>query len=363
MKVLFDHQTFSLQRYGGISRYFANLHKGINSVPRNSSRIAALYSDNEYVKEEHFLLSNALGEGLFAGKKKRCYAWNRRYSRWNVRLGNYDVFHPTYYDPYFIKYSDKPYVVTVHDMVHELYPHYISDSAEVILRKKKVITQASAIIAISNHTRQDIIKVYPELESKISVVHHGYIWDTSQEKSNIELPSDYLLFVGERWHYKNFTMFIKSIAPLLKDNRALQLICAGGGNFNPDEEQLLAGAGIAQQCRQMDVTDTVLKQLYAQAIAFVFPSLQEGFGLPVLEAFAQGCPVICSNITALPEVAGDAAIYFDPNNSVSITEAVRCVLHDPALQNGLKNKGRQRLGLFTFEACVQKTLNVYQTLL
>ncbi|QJD95324.1 glycosyltransferase family 4 protein [Mucilaginibacter robiniae] len=362
MKILFDHQVFSLQRYGGISRYFANLNQVINTIPDNSSRIAALYSKNEYLKKYQFPLSNAVGKSLLGSKQKRNYAWNRRYSRWNVRLADYDVFHPTYYDPYFIKYKKKPCVVTVHDMVHELYPEYFADATEMINRKRKVIQQADALIAISEHTRQDIIKVYPELASKITVVYHGYIFNESQP-AYLELPEQYILFVGERWHYKNFPLFIQGMAPILKGNQYLNLICAGGGAFNGHEIQLLQSYGIGAQCLQMNVTDSILKQLYAQAQLFVFPSLLEGFGLPLLEAFASGCPVACSDTTAFPEVGGDAAIYFDPQNIEAIKSAVNQILSSIPLQQELKRKGLQQLQRFAFDDCVQNTLKVYQSLL
>jgi glycosyltransferase involved in cell wall biosynthesis len=287
LKILFDHQKFSLQRYGGISRYFANLNKGLNAQPGISSKIAALYSENEYVKNEPFILNNSLGKKFLAGKSNKIYKWNRRYSRWSVRLGNYDIFHPTYYDPDFLKDIKKPYVVTVHDMVYELYPQNFSDAVEVIAKKKAIITQANAIIAISQYTKRDILRIFPELEPKIHVVHHGYILGDEKSGAVIQTPQNFILFVGQRWHYKNFEGFIKAISPLLAQDANLNLVCAGGGKFTIEEEALLTQLKVNKQCIQLNVTDAELKQLYQKAQLFVYPSQQEGFGLPILEAFAQ----------------------------------------------------------------------------
>ncbi|WP_295772315.1 glycosyltransferase family 1 protein [uncultured Mucilaginibacter sp.] len=362
MKILIDHQMFSIQKYGGISRYFANLHSGLNNGGHHSN-ITALYSENEYIKHEPFLFNNNIGRKLFAGKHKKYYAWNRRYSRWNVKRGNFDVFHPTFDDPYFIKYLKKPCVITIHDMVHELYPQYISNAPQVALRKKAVMEKADAIIAISEFTRQDIIKVYPQMAGKIQVVHHGYCGLSTKAERNRNLPNRYILYVGERWHYKNFARFIAGIGPLLKQDKSLDLICAGGKAFTKNELQIFKELNVTSQCHQMDVTDEVLQQLYTQALCFAFPSLHEGFGLPLLEAFANQCPTICSNSSCLPEVAADAAVYFNPHEPEDIRQAVKKVLDNTSLQQELKQKGSERLGHFTMEACVQNTIRVYQSVL
>jgi glycosyltransferase involved in cell wall biosynthesis len=362
MKILYDHQIFSLQKYGGISRYFANLIKGVNGSGKGYGYITSLFSDNEYILNEPLALKNPVGVKLFKNKPKRMYNWNRRFSRWSLRLRNFDVFHPTYFDPYFIKYLRKPCVITVHDMFHELYPQYFADAEEVILRKRSVMERANLIIAISEFTRKDIIKVYPHMKDKIRVVHHGYLKLTDQADTNDTLPGKYILFVGERWHYKNFPLFLEGISTLLQNNTNLQLICAGGKAFTKEELALFAQYKITGQCQQMDATDKILQQLYSQASLFVFPSLHEGFGLPLLEAFANQCPVICSDSSCLPEIAGSAALYFDPTKPEAILQMATRVLQDKELREELKKKGIERLKLFTFDACVQNTLQVYKSL-
>lgn len=363
MKILFDHQMFSLQKYGGTSRYFAGLNKGINELIGYTSKIAVLYSENEYLKDQQPVLNNVLGHKLFSGKPDLIYKWNKKFSKRYIKFGNYDLLHPTYFDTYFIKHNKKPLVITVHDMIYERHPDLFPDSAHIIIHKKQVIGAANAIIAISEHTKQEIIKFYPEVEDRISVVHHGYTLSTVLAQADLALPAKYILFVGERWHYKNFTGFVNSISSLLKRDPTLNLVCAGGGKYSEEESKGFSDIGIADQCIQLNATDAQLKYLYSNARLFVFPSLHEGFGLPLLEAFANDCPVVCSNNTALPEVAGDAAIYFDPLNAESMKGAVELVINNTQLQEELKIKGRQRLTLFAFDQCVQNTLKVYQSVL
>ena len=364
MKILFDHQIFSMQKYGGISRYFANLHFGLNQLADVESNIPVLYSENEYIKPNAVLKNSGLGSKLFSGHANRTYRWNQRFSRLNLKLKQYDLIHPTFYDPYFTEASNKKFVLTVHDMIHELHTDLFKHNPhEIIARKKYLIARAAAVIAISEHTKQDIIKLYPEWEKKITVVHHGYHLTPKSVNSSLSLPQHYILYVGDRWHYKNFPLLVNAIGSLLKCNPGLQLLCAGGGSFNAEELALFNNLDIAPQCRQMSVTDDGLMQLYQQAQLFVFPSLQEGFGLPVLEAFANNCPVVCSNTTSLPEVAGKAAVYFDPLSMAGIKQAVEQVLANKTLQQELKHQGQQQLALFTFDKCVQNTLKVYQSVL
>jgi glycosyltransferase involved in cell wall biosynthesis len=363
VKILFDHQMFSLQRYGGVSRYFAGLNKGINAGRGNSSKISVLYSENEYLKDQPPVFNNTIGRGLFAGKQDLIYKWNKKFSKRYMKFGNYDILHPTYFDPYFIKYNKKPLVITVHDMIYENLPQLFPDSAHVIAHKKQVIEKADAIIAISEYTKQEITRFYPEVKDRISVVHHGYTLNTTTADTGLTLPVNYILFVGERWHYKNFVPFVKAIKDLLKDDEQLHLICAGGGKFTSAEKEVLAELDITGKCSQLSVTDAGLKQLYSQAKLFVFPALQEGFGLPLLEAFANNCPVACSNATCFPEIAGDAALYFDPTDELSINTAVKTLINNEDARQQLIKKGQQKLKAYPFQKCIDNTIQVYSTLL
>ena len=357
-KVLFDHQTFTLQRYGGLSRYFNDLHNGLNKLPGVQSEIATLYSENEYINDADLVLNKSLGKKLFTGHFARMYRWNKRYCRLKIRMGNFDVLHPTYYDPYFIEYLKKPFVITIPDMIYELLPHQFGDSVKIIAQKKMVMEHANAIVAISNHTKQDIIKFYPQFEDKIAVIPLSSDF-TGMPDAVPNTIGRFILFVGERKIYKNFDAFVKAIAPLLNEDNELKLVCTGGGKFTVEEEQLLTSLHIANQCMQINAVEEELKQLYAQAQVFVFPSYQEGFGIPLLEAFHAGCPVAAANASCFPEIGGDAPAYFDPHNADSMYETIKHVLTDDTLRNELIRKGKQQVKLFSSEKVVERSLALY----
>ncbi|MBE7176197.1 MAG: glycosyltransferase family 4 protein [Mucilaginibacter polytrichastri] len=358
MRVLYDFQAFSLQKYGGISRYFAGLSRSAGKMGGLQTDRTILYSENAYLDPADSLLGKTWGGRLFDGHFNRLYRWNRRYARFKLKRGGYSLFHPTFFDPYFLDDLRAPFVVTVHDMIHELHPEIFGDAEMQIANKKILIENAAQIIAISEATRADIKTIYPDVAEKITVIHHGYQASESREPP-ADVPERFILFVGERWHYKNFPLFAQAIAPLLEE-KDLHLLCIGGGSFSQEEKHLFDGLHIRERCVQINASEATLKNAYHKAQVFVFPSKYEGFGLPLLEAFAAGCCVACSDIPVFHEVADDAAVYFDPENDAHIRSMVGNVLSDLGLRRTLKQKTGERLALFPFSACVEKTVAVYK---
>jgi len=282
---------------------------------------------------------------------------------------DFDVFHPTYYEPYFLPYlGKKPYVVTVYDMIHELFPQYFKSGDQTKVWKKHLIENAGAVIAISENTRQDVIKFTDADPDRIHVIYLGNPFE--HDPAAIEPRTDspvfekpYLLFVGGRPAYKNFDLFIESIAGMLRDREDLHVVCAGWLPFSSREKKVFEELKISRKVHHMKINDTILKNLYRNARAFVFPSLYEGFGLPVLEAFSCKCPVIMSNASSLPEIGGDAAAYFDPDNRESIRSAVESVLSDEKYRQDLIRKGSERLNVFSWEKTAVLTKKVYTGLI
>lgn len=355
MKILFDHQAFSNQQYGGISRYFANLKQGLQQTDGVTVKLGLLFTSNAYLTDDKLRFNSLIN------KKSRREKYNKWYCRYLLKQGKYDVFHPTYYNPYFLESVKKPFVITVHDMIHELYPHYFATVDPLTAGyKATVITAADHIIAISESTKRDIQRFYSIADDKITVIHHGFKMEqASLPTAEVVTDGRYLLYVGDRFGYKNFEKFVKAVTPLLLGHH-LKLICTGGGGFLEIERQMLEKEKIAGLVTQISATDAEMAWLYSHAEAFVYPSLYEGFGLPVLEAFYYNCPVIMSNTSSLPEVGGDAALYFNPASEQSIRNAIEEVINNKALQNELKVKGIQRLKLFDFDETLAKTINVYR---
>ncbi|MBC7915475.1 MAG: glycosyltransferase, partial [Pyrinomonadaceae bacterium] len=217
MKVLYDHQIFSMQEYGGISRYFATLNDQLNNFSDTKSSISILHSKNHYLKEPNKFWHGMLGN-TFLNKQSRNYKWNKWFSRYTIRQNKFDILHPTYYHPYFLKVLKKPFVITVHDMIHELYPEFFDKNDIFTAYKRIVIPRADHIIAVSNSTKNDLQGLFNIPDEKITVIHHGFISpiiDTSASTLPIVLNEKYILFVGGRSAYKNFNRFILAIAPLM----------------------------------------------------------------------------------------------------------------------------------------------------
>lgn len=384
MKILYDHQIFTLQNYGGISRYFCELMDQFSQDPDIEQNLALRYSRNENLCNRHSLYKYWSNRSKFLCDtqiipviQKIPYVdvsnrlrINQRESMRLLKKQDFDVFHPTYYDPYFLQYlQQKPFILTVYDMIHELYPDYFPPNDPTKARKKKLIEQAEAVIAISENTKSDIIKFTNIDPDRISVVYLGnpfeYLDRPLQVKSNFEyliLEKPYILFVGNRNGYKNFIFFIKSVAKLLKKDENLHVYCAGGGPFNQPELKLLNELNIFSRVRYVRTNDLIMKHLYENAQAFVFPSLYEGFGLPILEAFSCGCPVLLSNSSSLSEVGADAASYFDPTDPESLIQSIETVLSDDHYREKLIGKGFERLKQFSWENTALGTKKVYDNL-
>ena len=361
MKILFDHQIFSVQKYGGISRYFFELMKNFQISRALQFELSLKYSNNVYIKNQSF-----------AGSKNYYDRIESRVSKWGINLINerhsikkicdadYDIFHPTYYDPYFLKYLDnKPFVITAYDMIHEFFPENFRKNDRTTLNKKKVVENAQKIIAISENTKKDLLTVYDVRSDDIEVIHLASSLKVENKYEIMDLPEKYLLYVGIRSGYKNFDRFVKAIAPVLQKDKNLFLICAGGGNFSENEERFLNQLSIRSQVRLYSINDMVLATLYQKALCFVFPSLYEGFGIPVLEAFNCNCPVIVSNTSSFPEVAADAALYFDPTDIGSMNDSISSILQDPDLRNNLRERGNVRVKKYSWEKTANKTIQLY----
>lgn len=387
MKILYDYQIFNIQKYGGISRYFYELLKQLSLMNNIDIDLPILYSSNFYLMNSSLLnkdVSEQKPDNIFFGiqfagmaKIERILGRlsilehpmieNQKLSIDKIVMSNYDVFHPTYYDNYFLKYvSDKPFVLTVYDMIHEILSgKYLKRKKGFIDRKKILMNKAAHIIAISENTKKDIIDIYGIENSKISVVYLGNSLDGSiSGENNITLPENYLLYVGDRGAYKNFIFFIKSIKPLLNKEKDLFLVCAGSTAFSSKEKSIIAENGLTEKIVFFPlVDDQTLTHIYKKALCLVFPTLYEGFGIPVLEAFACGCPAVISNTSSLPEVGGDAVLYFYPEDADSILESVKKVVFDKEVQKELSEKGIEQLKKFSWKKCALQTRSVYQNII
>jgi glycosyltransferase involved in cell wall biosynthesis len=369
MRVLYDHQTFSLQDFGGVSRIFTELISTSEEYGIEAE-LSALFSNNAYLNQlTPKTISPFLKNSHWKYKSALMYAINRIYSARILKLGAFDIFHPTYYDPYFLEYiNSKPFVVTYHDIIHEKFANRyqaLSRDKLIIEGKKVLVSKAHKIIAVSESTKRDLMEHYSVDEDKIEVVYLATTFDQMLKPKNCGNSSnDYVLFVGQRSLYKNFNFFLASIAQLLKDKPRLKLICAGGGNFLTEEVSIINELKLTEKVEYRDIdNDVMLQELYSNAACFIFPSLYEGFGIPLLEAFASGCPTAASETSSLPEIGGDAVVYFDPKDAKSIEEATARLLEDTELRELKVLNGYRRLSIFSWEVTKNKTYNIYRSMI
>lgn len=355
MKVLYDYPALS-QIYGGVSRYICELIKELSSEIEIDMSI--LYTDNIYLDEMQFHnIKHLISKKNFKGKKRIEQIINTVYANYKITKNNYDIFHATYSDSYFLKKVKKPIVVTIHDMINEKLSEYHVSHAKDIISKKNLIYNSAHIIAISENTKKDILEIYPINGNKISVIYHGQ--STYSQKISINEFGKYILYVGRRTRYKNFLFFVESIAPLLVKDKELKLICAGP-TFTEKEQAFFSKLMITNRVLAISADDGLLNNLYSHALVFVFPSIFEGFGIPILEAFSNKCPVCLSNTSCFPEIAGQAAIYFDPFDKESIYNSVNKIINDRQLTLELIHLGSQRLSLFSWRKTAQQTLSIYK---
>lgn len=367
MKVLYDHQCFAQQQYGGVSRYHYQLIKELSQLPDVEVELSLKYSNNFYINEDkNFSVKKFFPNQKFYFKRTILDYINRISTNQTLEKGDYDIFHPTYYDPYFLKYLDnKPFVVTVYDTIHEKYPEIINSIDKTIKNKKTLLPEAQKILAISNSTKNDVIQLYNIPPDKIEVVYlaasiNKYM---SVSKEQLKLPEKYLLYVGNRDFYKNFNNFLFAVEPILRDNSDIFLIAAGGGMFNADEKKLFESKKVNAKIIYKNADDKSLATLYSNALAFVFPTKYEGFGIPALEAMNCDCPVILSNTSSLPEVGGDAAVYFDPNDINDIKIKIESVIFNKEFRDNLIKKGMLQKNKFSFLNTALQTKEVYKSLL
>jgi glycosyltransferase involved in cell wall biosynthesis len=363
MKVLYDHQMFSLQKYGGITKYFCEL---IKCLPGNIEYdIALLFSENEHMYESRRKIQNRYlkpTKKQYPGRNfinNKLIQLNKFYSAKKIEKNNFDVFHPTFYDPYFLQIIRKPFIITVHDLIEFKFETVYGKQNPIHSNMEKLIRRADRIIAISQNTKNDIVDIFGINDSKIDVIYHGFNFATGEVYGTQK--GNYILFVGTRIGYKNFNFFLRAITPLLAKERDLRLICVGKG-FDKEELEYISSLGIGKQVIARHVTEQELNNLYAGAIAFIYPSLYEGFGMPILEAFANKCPVCLSNTSSFPEVAGDAGAYFDPISKDSILATVEKIVYDRLYRKRLIELGSKRLAQFSWAKAAEQTALSYRNL-
>jgi glycosyltransferase involved in cell wall biosynthesis len=359
IRVMYDHQVFQMQKYGGISRYFYQLITRLVAAEEiRISLFMGLYTNKYGLNHFRDQFENYFGwERKFLPKGKKLGPWlNDKMFSYFIQRSPSNLYHQTYYAPY--ETAGIKRIVTVHDMVHELYPQYFSPNDPVFFNKKQSVAMAEGVICVSECTKKDLIKLFNVPETKIAVIYHGTSLQVPAQ-INPPLPGPYLLYVGDRGGYKNFGLVLQALSALPRVAKEFKLVCFGGGKPHRKHWEEVAAANLTERVIFTSGPDEMLATFYKYAAVFIYPSLYEGFGFPPLEAMHYGCPVLVSNSSSIPEVVGEAGLYFDPTSIADFGDKLEMILSDTALQAKLKQVGRTQEQKFTWDQCARETWSFY----
>ena len=366
MKIFFDYKIFFQQSYGGPSNYFINLNNELNKI-RNKNINSKIFAP--------FFISKELRE--FSNKKNKFGIYlplifksikfldylNKEISLFNLKFSNFDIYHTTYYGDNLDHKKKLPLIVTVFDLIHEIYKDNYYKNLSKNHFKKKILDRADHIICISENTQSDLIKFYNIKKKKTSVIYLGKLCKDLVKNDNnfLRFTKPFFLYVGNRHNYKNFMLLLKSYSLSKKIMKDFDLLCFGGGIFSENERLTINQLKIPfSNIKNVQGNNDILGELYRKAFALVYPSLYEGFGLPVLDAMTLGCPVLSSNSSSLPEVYGNAAISFNPNSEQDLLNSLIQIGKDNLLREEMIEKGIKVSKLFSWKKCAEQTLEVYK---
>ncbi len=360
----------------GIGRLATIQLRGLLSADHERKYVLHSWSqgiDKETIQS--FLQSNVrLSVAEVPGTLKRLY-WNYfRFPPLDTLIGPFDIFHSS--EPLLPPIGNKRSIITFNDSAYYKFPHFFG---ELISRKwdylyRRSLKKADAVIVLSENTRTDLVEMMSLPSQKIHVVRPPtdpffFQSRTQQEESHVRqkfsLPEEFILFVGTLEPRKNISRLVKAFEMFLsKQNRSVSLVIVGRrGWLYEDILTTINTSSARENILLLDyVTDTDLAVLYRLALMFVFPSLYEGHGYPVVEAMASGTPVITSNNSSLREIGEGAALLVDAENVGNLYEAMQRLYTNKNLMREMSIKGRERAAQFSVKNAVEAILNLYDSL-
>jgi len=365
MRILYDHQVFSLQNAGGASRYFYELIRALASISGVQTELWLGIHDTAYpFRDLTCVQTHVVGwrGGMRRGSTR--YIANEVLSNGLAPFaGKLDIYHPTLYRSMPLIRARRV-VATHHDCAHERFPELFANADQIVRAKRRLYGRADAIICVSESSRQDLFRFYDVEPAKTRVIHHGLQPLRSSPAPTSELraqwPAEFLLFVGSRAAYKNFNALLRAFRATGLDQR-MWLLAAGGGALTAEERALAQELKVETRVIVIpQIADAQLAEAYRAAALFVYPSRCEGFGFPPLEAMAAGCPALVSKTSSLPEVCRDAPFYFDPEEQGSLESSLLTTLHDETARQQSRQRGLQVAALYSWETCANQTLALYR---
>ncbi len=360
MRILYDGAIYQ-EPLGGINRYFANV---IGRLPETFTPHLTTCRPSSQNDPAHPHLQVHRFKRF--RPRRVSLKFERAYFGRIAKSQSFDLAHPTYYtllSQREIAEYRCPVVITVWDMIHELFPE-MDPFGRVAGQKRRAVEVADAVICISENTKKDLLERYPAAECKVTVTHLAANLEAGfyagQPQGSGPIPATpYFIYVGARHGYKNFAGLQNAFAKVAAAEPQVSL-CIVGPPFSQAEGGRLAELGLTNRVAHYgQVTDAHLASLYRNSVALVYPSFYEGFGIPLLEAMSCGTAVVASNRSSIPEVVGDAALLFDPSREEELTNILVTLPRDTAQRDSLIHKGYLRAQQFSWDTTANQTIAVY----
>lgn len=374
MKILYDGEIYSIFRRGGVIRYFHNL---ISRLPAQCHPIV-LGNDDMPESPAHPNLQQHVHANRWVPRHLKFVrkSLDRRYCRTRFRSLAPDLIHPTYFQNVARGRYDQrrvPLVLTVYDMIHERFGEQIDRSGKHSLMKREAIRRADHLICISETTRQDLMDRFdiPETQTSVTLlgVEPQFFCSPECMVPDVPVPEDftperpYFVFVGRRDLYKNWDRLLEAFRQVHQQQPEIQLAIVGS-EFSADEKEVIASLKLTQAIVHLGtVDDPTLIAIYRRSLGFIFPTLWEGFGLPLLEGIASGTCVLASDIPVFREIADGGFQPFDPYVPDSIAQAMLDVANDDQLREDLIQRGKQLLPRYDWAETARQTFQIYQQVL
>lgn len=364
--IVFDARTSGFH-FSGIGRYIVHLAGAISALLPGRARMTLLTTPNPPPCMD---LRSLAGKGVTtldvpfsAFSLQQQWAIPRILNRIRATM---------YHSPYFIVpyFSSVPTVITIHDVIPLLFPGHVSVKARLFYRIliKQALRKAGHIITVSEASRRDLIRLFRLPPAKVTAISLAAAPGFKRQplaaldslRTRYKLRQPFFLYLGSNKPHKNIVTLLRAWKQL--DSGSVQLVIAGRWDArHPHPLRYVKKNQMQGRVKFIgEVEDTELPVLYSSAHCFVFPSLCEGFGLPVVEAMACGTPVACSDTPGLKETAGDAALFFDPENREDMISKLSRVMSDATLRFDLKEKGLSRVKQLSWERTAAETLEIYK---
>ncbi len=367
MRIVYTPDIFSRQSVGGISRYFVELIREFLVAERVDVELSQRWHINEHLRElqDTTELPGKFDPRLRVLRHVLPFLNSDFGLRSRTRTNSTAIVHHTYYS-FSSPNGAACLIATAHDVMPELFWNRSHPRVKgLLLAKRRTLDAANRVIAVSEHTKRDIVNFYDLDPEVVDVIPHGNrmvssTLDDVRGTSVVQRSKPYLLYVGARGGYKNWVTLVRAFAESRFLRREFEILCFGGGVFSRTEQELLATLGVSDSVSVTAGDDTALAAAYHGATAFVYPSCYEGFGLPPLEAMGCGCPVITSDAASIPEVVGGAGVYFDATDVDSIRSAIESTVESASKLSRLRQAGLDREKQFRWQRTAELTLLTYE---